>query len=301
MPTNNYMIVWDPTNKKWTAREDGGAAYDLVENSTAETQQFNEIAAPGASGAGESMLYMDSTSKLLNLSQNAGGYGPIAPLTTKGDLMGFSTLAARLAVGGDGTILEADSGQALGIKWGSKFSSPLTTKGDLFGYSTVDARVAIGTNHYILVPDSAQSLGLKWWRPPYCELYRSGSFTTATGAWGTITWNATTSDNDSMHPGSSEYITVPVAGRYHVVVSVDVVERDARYLILVTPSSGAAQICSISGSSKNGVIYPRFSGIFNLPASGTVYCQVHQNTGGTRTWCASTPYSRIWVQWLGPA
>ena len=38
-------------------------------------------------------------------------------LTTKGDLLGFSTTEARLGVGADNEILTADSAQALGIKW----------------------------------------------------------------------------------------------------------------------------------------------------------------------------------------
>src|SRR6185369_1506819 len=45
--------------------------------------------------------------------------GGASPLTTKGDLFGYSTDDARLAVGANGTILTADSTQPLGIKWGT--------------------------------------------------------------------------------------------------------------------------------------------------------------------------------------
>ena len=38
-------------------------------------------------------------------------------VTTKGDVQGFSTLAARVPVGTDAQVLTADSTQALGIKW----------------------------------------------------------------------------------------------------------------------------------------------------------------------------------------
>jgi hypothetical protein len=117
MPTNNYQITWDPTNKKWTCIEDGAAAYDLVENSTHETIQFDEIAAPAASAAGDSKLYMDSTSKKLKISQNAGAYQNVAPLTTKGDLFAFSTAQGRLAIGTQGYRLQADSSEAFGMKW----------------------------------------------------------------------------------------------------------------------------------------------------------------------------------------
>lgn len=43
--------------------------------------------------------------------------GSASPLTTKGDLWGFSTLDARVPVGTDGYVLTADSTQALGVKW----------------------------------------------------------------------------------------------------------------------------------------------------------------------------------------
>ena len=43
-----------------------------------------------------------------------------SPVTTKGDLYTFSTIAARLGVGADGTTLEADSGETTGLKWSGK-------------------------------------------------------------------------------------------------------------------------------------------------------------------------------------
>jgi len=39
------------------------------------------------------------------------------PLTTKGDLLGFSTLDARIPIGANGTLLTADSSESLGLKW----------------------------------------------------------------------------------------------------------------------------------------------------------------------------------------
>jgi hypothetical protein len=45
--------------------------------------------------------------------------GAVSPLTTKGDLYGFSTLDARIPIGTNDQVLIADSAQALGLKWGS--------------------------------------------------------------------------------------------------------------------------------------------------------------------------------------
>jgi len=43
--------------------------------------------------------------------------GAVSPLTTKGDIWGYSTLDARIPVGANNTVLTADSAQALGVKW----------------------------------------------------------------------------------------------------------------------------------------------------------------------------------------
>lgn len=47
----------------------------------------------------------------------------LAPLTTKGDLLGFDTVNDRVPVGTDGQVLTADSGSALGISWQTPTSS----------------------------------------------------------------------------------------------------------------------------------------------------------------------------------
>lgn len=56
-------------------------------------------------------------------------------LTTKGDLLTYSTLPARLAVGTDGFSLVADSTQALGVKWASVVS-PTPTAPKVTTYTT---------------------------------------------------------------------------------------------------------------------------------------------------------------------
>jgi len=43
--------------------------------------------------------------------------GSVSPLTTKGDLWGYSTLDARVPVGSDGQVLTADSTDAEGVTW----------------------------------------------------------------------------------------------------------------------------------------------------------------------------------------
>jgi hypothetical protein len=45
------------------------------------------------------------------------------PLTTKGDLLSFSTVRGRVAVGTDGQVLTADSTQSFGVKWATPSGS----------------------------------------------------------------------------------------------------------------------------------------------------------------------------------
>lgn len=85
----------------------------------------------------------------------ANGSGGSSPLTTKGDLFGFSTLGARIPVGADTFVLTADSTQALGVKWAaatSGFTNPMTTAGDLILATAggTASRLAIGSNTFVL-------------------------------------------------------------------------------------------------------------------------------------------------------
>lgn len=59
----------------------------------------------------------DSTTFLRGDNTWAVPGGSSSPLTTKGDLYGFTTVDARIPIGTDGQVLTADSAQALGLKW----------------------------------------------------------------------------------------------------------------------------------------------------------------------------------------
>ena len=53
-----------------------------------------------------------------------GGGGLSSPLTTKGDVWGYSTTDARIPVGANGTVLTADSAETLGVKWAAAAGAP---------------------------------------------------------------------------------------------------------------------------------------------------------------------------------
>ena len=67
-------------------------------------------------------LYFVSASSAIFFA--VAGYTP--PLTTKGDLFGFDTAAARIPIGSNNQVLTADSTQALGLKWATPTSGSQT-------------------------------------------------------------------------------------------------------------------------------------------------------------------------------
>lgn len=74
--------------------------------------------------------------------------GLVSPLTTKGDIWGFSNVDARIPVGANGTVLTADSTNVLGVAWAASSSiSGLTTGRLTFGNSatSISSSDLIGT------------------------------------------------------------------------------------------------------------------------------------------------------------
>lgn len=94
---------------------------------------------------------------------SAGGF--VSPLTTKGDVLGFDTVANRIPVGADGTVLTADSTQALGVRWTAAAGSGTVTSAALADGSAVPIYtisgspvVAAGTLTYTLNTQTANKV-----------------------------------------------------------------------------------------------------------------------------------------------
>lgn len=85
--------------------------------------------------------------------------GGTLPVTTKGDLLGFDSAAARIPVGTNGQVLTADSTQTPGVKWaaapGAAYLPTAATQntGDLTTTST--SFVALTTGHDITIAAAA--------------------------------------------------------------------------------------------------------------------------------------------------
>jgi len=98
----------DVKNKRASFGELDGAASSAGGEVTYATPDIS-YGTP-AEGAAESTIRSDAT-----IANPA--FEDLTPLTTKGDLLGRSTLSLRIPVGNDDDVLTADAAQAAGIKW----------------------------------------------------------------------------------------------------------------------------------------------------------------------------------------
>lgn len=88
--------------------------------------------------------------------------GTTSPLTTKGDVWGYSTTNARVPVGADNTVLTADSTQALGVKWATPSSGGMTllSTTNLSGTSTTISSISGSyTNLFIVIQNPYVNVG----------------------------------------------------------------------------------------------------------------------------------------------
>jgi hypothetical protein len=90
-------------------------------DAAARTSALSSVLAEGM------MSYLRDTNAVQVYNGSAWvSVGGSSPLTTKGDLYGFSTVDARVPIGTNGQVLTADSAEALGLKWGTPAAGGLT-------------------------------------------------------------------------------------------------------------------------------------------------------------------------------
>jgi hypothetical protein len=91
----------------------------------------------------------------------------ITPQTTAGDIIGFTTLPVRVAVGTEGQIIVARLANANKLAWESLATAlGLTTKGDILVRTAAGlVRLPVGADGQVLTADSGEVPGIAWAAP----------------------------------------------------------------------------------------------------------------------------------------
>ena len=132
----------------------GGATPDISISGQVDVPHGGTGLASGTSGG---VPYFNASTTMASSSALAasqfvlGGGAGAAPnttnsvaLTTKGDLLTFSTVLARLGVGSDGQVLTADSASTPGIKWAA--ATATNTYNDPLALQNVGLAVSVGAS-----------------------------------------------------------------------------------------------------------------------------------------------------------
>lgn len=140
-----------------------------VETLLADTRYFAEATAPSTPASGSGVLYVktdghiyfkDDAGTESKLSGGAGGI-PATLLDAKGDLIVASAAdtAARLAVGTNGHVLTADSGETTGVKWAAAAGSGITVVRRTADFSVSSTSLADVTGMGFSVAASTNYIG----------------------------------------------------------------------------------------------------------------------------------------------
>ncbi len=104
-------------------------------------------------GSGNLAVKLDGSS----LSLSASGIKLAVP-TTKGDIVAYSSVPARLPVGSDGQILYADSAQTLGLRWGATPAAPIVVAVNAGGGAQTATTTNTGISGYLVTLPSINTI-----------------------------------------------------------------------------------------------------------------------------------------------
>jgi len=176
------------------------------------------------------------------------GFDALSPTTTKGDLISRNgSNNIRVAVGANGTVLTADSGQTSGLGWTSPLTNPMDAAGQLIygGASGAANKLAAGTSQNWLISGGA----------------------------GTPTWGNTVTTG-KMVDGSADEIQLTVQGHTTQTSDIFLVEKsDGTDLLNVTNANGT----KLKGTTTNDAVAAGFVGEY-LSVTKTYASQVTLTT-----------------------
>jgi hypothetical protein len=124
--------------------------------------------------------------------------GAVSPLTTKGDLYGFSTLDARIPIGTNNQVLTADSAQALGLKWATPTSGSLTllSTTTLSGSTTTISSISGSYTNLVISIENADITGTTG----YFRIAPNGTINVSNGMYSSATNTLTGANNSYILP-----------------------------------------------------------------------------------------------------
>jgi len=229
--------------------------------------------------------YLKDTNQVLTYSGSAWvAVGGGSPLTTKGDVYGFSTTDARIPIGANDTVLTADSTQALGLKWAAPASGGGMT---LISEQTASASTSI---NFTSIAGTYKQLLLIF----------SGIYHSANGEQFTVRFNNSSATEYSTSSYSSNGFANNTATNVRPnqpFVGEDVTATTPagviRGQLLIDNYSSTTKFkyysgCSGYTQSSSGVIFQPFSGFWNNTSAITSVDVVRVGTAATITNIANT-------------
>lgn len=207
--------------------------------------------------------YLKDTNQVLTYSGSAWvAVGGGSPLTTKGDLYGFSTVDARIPIGANNTVLTADSAQALGLKWAT--------------------------------PAGASFVG--------CKAYKSANQSLSNATATMITFDSEFFDTDAIHSTSTNTsrFTVPAGkgGKWQLstTLAYDANSTGFRQIRIVKNGTNFNNLIAVPVTADG--THMSHTDIFELVATDYIELQAYQNSGGNLN-ILSTNYTTFSFFYLG--
>jgi hypothetical protein len=234
--------------------------------------------------------------KARDLADNAEGTKTKA-VDAKGDLIvgTAADTAARLAVGTDGHLLTAASGEATGLIYAlDPVTDAVTTKGDIVAATAADtlSRLGVGADDTVLTADALETTGMKWAAPAGasfigCALTASADQSTTGYTDTAITFNTEDFDTDAFHDTSTNTsrITIPagLGGKYLFTFNItDTNQSPSSNYSSPTLRKNGTKITKTEGLFS-GVGYRYMPGTHLLDLVATDYIEVYYLAESTGT------------------
>ena len=192
-----------------------------------------------------------------------GGGGLSSPLTTKGDVWGYSTTNARIPVGANGTVLTADSAETLGVKWAA--------------------------------PAGATFIGV--------QVYNSAAQSTSNSTDFYPDFDSESWDTNAFHSTSSNTsrLTVPSGqgGKYMVYAVGGYTGNTTGYRRFTISINRTSELFNNFITPDTGSCVITFSGVVELVATDYVEVLTSQTSGGALNYLGGANYSSFGMYKIG--